>query len=306
MADGLSVEAGPDTSALADLVARVIDSGAVSEVRRARLVTDGLQHIVVVLDEELVARFPRNDQAIGSLRGEARLLTHLASQVSIPLPVPVHVDESFTLHRMLHGFVTSRPALGSLERRARERLLDDVGQFLAELGSATVPSVAASAATTSLDRMRVVRERADRLVVPLLWNHQRQWLDELFTELEAVSFAHTPSLIHGDLAPYHLLHDPESGRLTGVLDFGVAGLGDPATDLACLLSVWGELFTGRLARQWPAAFELIDRARLVAMALPLEWALIALETNAADMAVAHIGHLAVDVAPVGTPFGSDI
>ena len=207
---------------------------------------------------------------------------------------------------MLHGVVTSRRALGSLERRARERLLDDVGQFLAELGTSAVPSFAASAATTSLNRMRVLRERADRLVVPLLWTHQRQWLDELFTEFEAVPFAHTPSLIHGDLAPYHLLHDPESGRLMGVLDFGVAGLGDPATDLACLLSVWGERFAGRLAHQWPAAFDLIDRARLVAMALPLEWAVIAVETNAADMAVAHIGHLAVDVAPVGTPFGSAI
>ena len=213
----------------------------------------------------------------------------------VPLPVPVHVSESFALHRMLHGVVTSRRALGSLERRARERLLDDVGQFLAELGTSAVPSCAASAATTSLDRMRVLRERADRLVVPLLWNHQRQWLDELFTELEAVSFAHTPSLIHGDLAPYHLLHD-----------LGVAGVGDPATDLACVLSVRGERCAGRLAHQWPAAFDLIDRARLVAMALPLEWAVIALETNAADMAVAHIGHVAVDVAPVGTPFGSAI
>jgi len=170
--------------------------------------------------------------------------------------------------------------------------------------TSAVPDVATSVATTSLDRMRVLCQRAELVVAPLLWNHQRQWLDELFTAIEAVSFAHIPSLIHGDLAPYHLLHDPESGQLTGVLDFGVAGLGDPATDLACLLSVWGERFAGRLAHQWPAALELIDRARLVAMALPLEWAVMAIDTNAADMAVAHIGHLAVDVAPLGTAFGS--
>lgn len=229
MADWRPDAADPETSALDDLVARVVDSGAVFEVRRARLVTAGLQHIVVVLDEDLVARFPRNDQAIESLRGEARLLTHLAGRVSVPLPVPVHVDESFTLHRMLHGVVTSRRALGSLERRARERLLDDVGQFLAELGTSAVPSFAASAATTSLDHLRVLR--------------------------------------------------------------------DPATDLACLLSVWGERFAGRLAHRWPAPFDLIDRVRLVAMALPLEWTVIALETNSADMAVACIGQLAVDVAP---------
>ena len=305
MAEWRSDAAGIDASTLDDLLARVIGSGAVSEVRRARVVTDGSQHIVVILDEELVARFPRDDHAIESLRGEARLLQHLAGRVSVPLPVPVHVDESFTVHRMLHGVVTSRRALGSLPRSARERLLDDVGQFLAELGTSAVPVLPTSAATTSLDRMRALRQRAEHLVAPLLWNHQLQWLDELFTAIEAVSFVHTPSLIHGDLAPYHLLHDPESGQLTGVLDFGVAGLGDPATDLACLLSVWGERFAGRLAHRWPAAFDHIERARLVAMALPLEWAVIALETNAADMAVAHIGHLAVDVATLGTPFGSD-
>lgn len=194
MAELRSDGAGPGASLLTDLVARVVGSGAVPDVRRARLVTDGLQHVVVILDEELVARFPRDDHAMESLRGEARLLTHLAGRVSVPLPV--HVDESFTVHRMLRGVVTSRRALGSLQRRGRERLLDDVGRFLGELATSAAPDVATSAATTSLDRMRVLRQRAELVVAPLLWNHQRQWLDELFTAIEAVSFAHTPSLIH--------------------------------------------------------------------------------------------------------------
>jgi aminoglycoside 2''-phosphotransferase len=286
-----------------ELVARVIRSGAVSEVRRARLVTDGLQHLIVILDDELVARFPRDDNAMKSIQDEAMLLMHLAERVTVPLPVPVYMGESFALHRMLHGAVTSRHALGSLQRGARERILDDVGQFLAELGGAAAPAFATSAATTSVDRLRALRRRADGLVVPLLSSHQREWLEELFASIETASFVNTPSLIHGDLAPYHVLHDPESGELTGVLDFGVAGLGDPAVDLGCLLSVWGERFAGQLARRWPAAVEFVDRARLLAMALPLEWAVIALETNAADMVVAHLGHSAVDVAPLGTPFG---
>ena len=96
MADWRSDVTGPNASALADLVARVIRSGAVSEVRTARVVTDGLQHIVVILDEDLVARFPRDEHAVESLRTEARLLAHLEGRVSVPLPVPVHVDESFT------------------------------------------------------------------------------------------------------------------------------------------------------------------------------------------------------------------
>jgi aminoglycoside 2''-phosphotransferase len=303
MAEDLADTVAPDGPTLDQLVAMVIDSGAVPEVHRARLVNDGMQHRVVILDDDLVARFPRDDPARESLRDEARLLTLLAERVTVPLPVPVHVDESFTLHRMLHGAVTSRRALGALEHRARERLLDDVGLFMTELEAAALPGLATSEATTSSDRMRTLRERAESIVEPLMWRHQREWLAELFEAMDAVSFAHDPSLIHGDLAPYHVLHDPASGELTGILDFGVAGLGDPATDLGCLLSVWGERFTGPLSRRWPAAADLVDRARVVAMALPLEWAVVALQTNANDMVVAHLGHVAIDVAPVGTPFG---
>jgi aminoglycoside 2''-phosphotransferase len=110
-------------------------------------------------------------------------------------------------------------------------------------------------------------------------------------------------VIHGDLAPYHVLHDPQSDELTGILDFGVAGLGDPAVDFGCLLSVWGEKYTAGLTRTWPATVGLADRERLVALTLPLEWAVAAVETNDADIGVAHLGHLAFDVGRIGSSFG---
>ena len=286
-----------------DLVATVLATGAVRDVRKARLVTDGMQHIVVVLDEQLVARFPRDEAAAVSLRDETALLTRLAGQVTVPLPVPVHIDQRFSLHRMLLGSVSSRAAVESLSPVALERLLDDVGRFLSELAAADVPDLATSPATTSVDQLRQLRVRAEACVVPLMWRHQRAWFEETFAAVESMSFEHTPSVIHGDLAPYHVLHDPESGQLTGVLDFGVSGLGDPAVDLGCLLSVWGEKLAGGLVRQWAAAVALADRGRLLATILPLEWAVTSLETQATDLALAHLGHLAIDINQIGSPFG---
>jgi len=58
-----------------------------------------------------------------------------------------------------------------------------------------------------------------------------------------------------------------------------------------------------LTRTWPDAAGLADRARLVALTLPLEWAVTAVETDAADMAVAHLGHLALDIDRIGSSFG---
>jgi aminoglycoside 2''-phosphotransferase len=287
-----------DTS-LRSLVDRVIAAGAIGSIDRARLVTDGMQHVVVVLDDHLVARFARTPAAAESLQREAELLAHLDRHVSAALPVPIHVEATFTIHVMLHGAITTRSALAILSERSRRRLVEDVTTLLCELATAVLTQRDASPASTSMQRLVGLRDRADRLVRPLLWEHQRQWLDDLFEAIERTSFDHTPVLIHGDLAPYHLLHDPLSGALSGVLDFGVAGVGDPATDLACLIATWGETYVGDFARARPELDSLMDRARLVAMALPLEWATVALEHDSSDMAVAHLGHVALDIGPVG-------
>ena len=43
------------------------------------------------------------------------------------------------------------------------------------------------------------------------------------------NFAFTPTVIHGDFGTGNLFFDPYKGAMTGVIDFGSATLGDPAT-----------------------------------------------------------------------------
>ena len=85
------------------------------------------------------------------------------------------------------------------------------------------------------------------------------------------TFDYTPCLINGDIAPYHLLYDRAAGRLTGVIDWGMAGIGDPAADLGWLLQLYGGAFVRRLWRVYPQARALLPRARFYTQALELEW-----------------------------------
>jgi aminoglycoside phosphotransferase (APT) family kinase protein len=48
------------------------------------------------------------------------------------------------------------------------------------------------------------------------------------------------TLVHGDYKPDNLVFGPDSTRLAGVLDWEMAGLGDPLADLGWLLSYWAE------------------------------------------------------------------
>lgn len=281
-------------------------AGIVGDIGDARLVTDGMQNVVLIIDDELVARVPRTGDGRRSLVEEHRLLAHLSEHLSVPLPVPITDREDFAVHRLLRGEPITRAALGRLEGRRRDLLIDDVAQFLVELHAAPVgDDVRASAATKPLSAWLELRERAAETVMPLLWRHQREWLSELFRPVETgeLSLEYAPVIIHGDLAPYHLLYEPGSARLTGVLDFGMAGWGDPAVDLACLLCVWGERWATGLVRRYPELAEMADRARFMAAALPLEWALTGLEQRQPDLLVAHLGHAAMDLGQPGTFLG---
>jgi aminoglycoside 2''-phosphotransferase len=114
-----------------------------------------------------------------------------------------------------------------------------------------------------------------------------------------LDLGYRPVLIHGDLAQYHILVRDETLELTGILDFGTAGLGDPAGDFAVVISMYGERFLQRLARTDPAVAEALDRARFWAGTMELQWALAGLRSGDRSWFVAHIGR-ARDAGPIGS------
>lgn len=124
---------------------------------------------------------------------------------------------------------------------------------------------------------------------PLLYRHQREWTEELFTPLlSGVLRLEGPhALIHGDWAVYHLLHHPRSQRLSAVIDFGTAGLGHLATDLAALLHQYGEILTRQAA--YPDLEHLLPYARFWAATLELQWALAGVKPGDKGSAVTHLG-----------------
>jgi aminoglycoside phosphotransferase (APT) family kinase protein len=117
------------------------------------------------------------------------------------------------------------------ERIADERqAADDLAQFVAELHSRSLAPIdgetpyAGRAPLAEQDT--VVRnwiaqsgDLIDRPAVTAAWEDA----------LKAPAWDGTQAWIHGDLVPPNLL--VKNGRLNAVIDFGSAGLGDPANDL---------------------------------------------------------------------------
>jgi aminoglycoside phosphotransferase (APT) family kinase protein len=80
-------------------------------------------------------------------------------------------------------------------------------------------------------------------------------------------------LTHDDLSPEHLLVDPETGELVGILDWSDALLGDPARDFAPLVGWHGWSFVDEVLRNYPHRVDhgFRERLRFMARVLSMLW-----------------------------------
>ena len=86
-------------------------------------------------------------------------------------------------------------------------------------------------------------------------------------------------LKHGDFGPSNILYSKDEERVTGVIDFGSSGLGDPAYDFAGLLSGYGEPFVESFAKVYPAVEVFFERIRFYRGTFALLEALFGIEND---------------------------
>jgi aminoglycoside 2''-phosphotransferase len=96
---------------------------------------------------------------------------------------------------------------------------------------------------------------------------------------DADSFRYQPVLKHSDFGPSNILFDSEMQRVSGVIDFGGAGLGDPAYDFAGLLSGYGEGFVELCTHAYPEVEGFMGRIRFYQGTFALLEALFGIENG---------------------------
>jgi aminoglycoside 2''-phosphotransferase len=269
---------------------------------------DGLINNVYIVNNELVFRFPKNDEAREALALEGRVLTLVHKYVDMPTPAFEQQAPDFVAYRMIHGGPLYRHDLLRLDDAAQDELAEQLATFLQQLHS--IPSnefehYAIPLLTTedALIHLKQFYEDVERELFPYLMRMAKDWIRQLFAPVLSgtLSLGYVPTLTHNDLAPYHILYEKAGQRITGILDFGTASISDPAKDFAAMLLAYGEGFLRRIAHFYPAIDEVLDRARFYAGLLELEWALIGVRTRDVTWSVCHIGW-ARDVMPVGYAF----
>ena len=243
----------------------------------ARLVGQGFDNSVWVVDEDWAFRFPHRAVAVQLVERELAVLPPLAPLLPYPIPVPALVGTESELfprpffgHRLLAGV---EPVEARLTDAERARVGRDLGRFLRALHAP------ATRAAVDLERalpfdpnrradmaVRVPKAR-DRLdAIAELAPASRKAAERILDEAEGLTPSSTAVLLHGDLHVRHFLID--RAVISGVIDWGDVCVGDPAIDLQL---VWSFLpphgRDGFLEEYGPIDDETRLRARVLAIFL---------------------------------------
>lgn len=258
---------------------------------------------VAIVNKKLVFRFAKAEKYAKILDKEVKILDLIRPRIGIEVPTPIYRSHDCVVYPLLDGRPFLRETLLSLPSDVQLKTAEQLGKFLCGLHTAEISGldwkIPSTLAPVTRDEWLDIRQKVKEKVYPLLLKHQIRWAENLFDSVlsQPESFDYRPSLIHGDLAPYHILFDVNENKITGVIDFGVSGIGDPALDIGSLISSYGESFVSKMESTYPNLDEYLPRARFYAQAIELEWVLLGIETGENFWFAAHLGR-ARDVSPV--------
>jgi len=275
------------------------------DLASVRLNRDGLVNDIVIVNNEWVFRFPKDEAGKQLMAREAGLLDLIRRHVDMPVPHFERCTDDYAVYRFIAGVPLDRNTILRQDDPTQSQLADQLATFLRQLHA--IPKDALTQHSFPNAHGNGTREDwAARLsqiehdIYPLLWADQKRWVAELFAPVldgRLDMHEYDPVLIHDDLASYHILFDPTTKRINGLIDFGTAKLGDPASDFALIINALGERFLRRMQTFYPAIEAALDRARFKAGMLELGWVAEGLRTNDPSWFTVHIGR-ARDVMPI--------
>ena len=214
----------------------------------------GLDHRVYAVGDALVARFGEGAAS------EAALLAAVAPHLPLPVPVPIAVDAEAGC--LVLPRVPGTPLL-ALPRAARRAFAPQLLAF-ADAVHALNPSVDVPDDDTTPEQWRAEARETWAAVRDEVPASRRGAIDTVLAG-SALTPPARRTLIHGDLGAEHVFVD--AGRITGVIDWGDAVIGDPALDHGRLLRDLGRTAGGG------------ERARLYAVYTALEDLAFGLQTG---------------------------
>ena len=196
----------------------------------------GTVNAIFRLGDHHYARLPRLPRYARALDRECRWLPELAPRLSLRVPEPVglgHPADGYPLSWAVYRWIDGQPYTDELVEDEHEAA-SDLARFVGELRRGNPVAGAPRGGRKPLRELDAVTREAIQSSRDVIDGNAATAAWE--RALEAPAWDGAPVWIHADLLRPNLLVD--GGRLRAVIDFGSAGVGDPAADVIAAWSVF--------------------------------------------------------------------
>jgi aminoglycoside phosphotransferase (APT) family kinase protein len=216
---------------------------------RSKYIDVGWDHEVMQLDDKYIFRFPNSPEYLSVLKDEVGLLTYLSSGFKARMPNYSYVAQDFSFggYEMLPGEELGLARFNNLTEVQQEKLAQIIADFLSNLHSINVTELAEFNIGTENDSAgygNTASEAEEYLKPNLSYDEFRPIAEMLEDIIPIQEYSQPARLIHGDVAPKHLIWDMAT-ETVGFIDFSDRVVSDPAYDFAELYT-YGEPFVNKV------------------------------------------------------------
>lgn len=244
------------------------------EWKTYRHLTHGWDHVVIILDEKIVFRVPKDSYYMNQLKNEIELLHYLKKKVKVGIPEYTYVSEDKAIagYPMVMGQELTASRFHQLSSSEREIAAQQLAEFITTL-HATPESIIKRYDVRAEDQEKLYRELVQdtkEFLFPRLRKKYIQVIEKYFEELKiALNHNYPKVLVHNDLAGEHILWDTEKKHIN-IIDFSDRSFGDPAIDFSGLRE-YGPKFANRVFELYKGKKDeyMLYRSQLYSKRVPL-------------------------------------
>ncbi|MEI3892668.1 MULTISPECIES: phosphotransferase family protein [Bacillus] len=252
----------------------------------------GQNNDVLIVNDNIVFRFPKYEKGIQKLRIETQLLEKIRPFITLQIPnqsyqgfqneVPGKV---FAGYEMIEGDPFWKNVFTEInDEKQLQKLACTLAIFLKELHEiplSTFEGIMQCDSTNMYSEINSLYSQLKEHVYPFMRKVARKEVSTSF-ELylnESSHFNFTPSLVHGDFGMTNILYSATKKNISGVIDFGGASIGDPAYDFAGILASYGEEFLQLFEAYYPNLEAVKERMYFYKSTFALQEALFGVLNN---------------------------
>lgn len=235
-----------------DLITKINKVFPELEWKKTKFITSGWDHNILLLDNNLVVRMPKNNDAKKRIMVDFCLLTHLQNKIDANIPIPFlkDVKSKIVIYKAVNGTTLSEDQYKKLSQSEKAKFAKHISTFLSQLHKTSINNASKCGIPKKniIDINREVIHNA-KLIYSHLSHQEKNSLDNFIKRRKEILKENKPRLIHGDLTSENIFFNKNNTNKIGIIDFSDAVIDDPARDFSALFS-YGDQFVTEVIKSY--------------------------------------------------------